>query len=40
MFTTNPIQLSKLLNEIDDGEMQLPEFQRGGFGMTSEFAIC
>ena len=29
MFTTNPIQLSKLLNEIDDGEMQLPEFQRG-----------
>ncbi len=29
MFTTNPIQLSKLLDEIDDGEMQLPEFQRG-----------
>ncbi len=29
MFTTNPIQLSKLLDEIDYGGMQLPEFQRG-----------
>ena len=29
MFVTNPQQLSNLLDEIDSGEMQLPEFQRG-----------
>ena len=29
MFTTNPILLNKLLDEVDSGEMQLPEFQRG-----------
>ena len=29
MFTTNPIQLSVLLNDIDTGRIQLPDFQRG-----------
>ena len=29
MFTTNPILLSRLLEEVDVGKMQLPEFQRG-----------
>ena len=28
MFTTNPVQLNKLLDEIEAGNMQLPEFQR------------
>ena len=29
MFSTNPIQLNQLLEEIHVGKMQLPEFQRG-----------
>ena len=29
MFTTNPIPLSQLLDDIDDGRIQLPDFQRG-----------
>ena len=28
MFKTHPILISRLLDEIDDGKMQLPEFQR------------
>ena len=29
MFTTNPIQLSDLLDDVHSGKIQLPDFQRG-----------
>ena len=29
MFTTNPIQLSVLLDDVHTGKIQLPDFQRG-----------
>ena len=29
MFTTNPISLSVLLNDVHNGRIQLPDFQRG-----------
>lgn len=29
MFETNPILLTKLLDSVEDGEIQLPDFQRG-----------
>ena len=29
MFTTNPVSLKALLNDVQNGKMQLPDFQRG-----------
>ena len=29
MFKTNPIQLKKLLDDVEAGHIQLPDFQRG-----------
>ena len=29
MFTTNPVQLNLLLDDVHDGKIQLPDFQRG-----------
>ena len=29
MFTTNPVQLSVLLNDVHSGRIQLPDFQQG-----------
>ena len=29
MFTTNPDLLKQLLNDVADGKIQLPDFQRG-----------
>ena len=29
MFTTNPVSLSALLQQVHDGDIQLPDFQRG-----------
>ena len=29
MFQTNPIPLKELLHQIQDGKIQLPDFQRG-----------
>ena len=29
MFNTNPVSLNQLLNDVDSGKIQLPDFQRG-----------
>ena len=29
MFTTNPITLKVLIDEVTEGKIQLPDFQRG-----------
>ncbi len=38
MFSTKPILLSQLLDEVDAGKMQLPEFQRGW--IWDDYRIC
>ena len=29
MFQVNPVSLSSLLQQVEDGQIQLPDFQRG-----------
>jgi hypothetical protein len=38
IFETNPIFLSSLLGDIKTGKIQLPDFQRDGFGKTNGYA--
>ena len=39
IFETNPAFLSSLLADLKTGKIQLPDFQRDGFGRTSEFVL-
>lgn len=39
-FDTTKIALKDILGQITDGRVQLPDFQRGGYGMMSMSGLC
>ena len=40
MFETNPIDLKDLLDDVEEGKIQLPDFQRAGFGTMNASRVC
>lgn len=39
-FDTTKIALKDILGQITDGRVQLPDFQRGWYGMMSMSGLC
>ena len=40
-FTTYPVALKSLMNSVETGHIQLPEFSEAGYGTTTGYApVC